>query len=138
MRIELNRRDFIRSLDALREKVAAIGKEYDEATLASASEIERDRMKKTAKLFGDLAMRLFEDAAVTLKILEANEKAGIGEQGLFDLHEPEEADPFNGAARLPEDLPTPETAEPTDAEKPADEKPTKRGKKSGGKKGGAK
>lgn len=111
MRIELNRRDYIRSLDALRDKVAAIGKEYAEATLASASEIERDRMKKTAKLFGDLAMRLFEDAAVTLKILEANEAAGIGEQAVFDLREPE-------PEPTPEP-PPPETAGPTEAEKPA-------------------
>ncbi len=121
MRIEKNRRDYIRSLDALREKVAAIGKEYADATLASASVIERDRMKKTVKLFGDLAMRLFEDAEVTLKILEANEAAGIGEQAVFDLRvdEPE----------LTQEPPTPETAEPTDAEG--------KGKKPG-KKGGAK
>ena len=132
MRIELNRRDYIRSLDALRDKVAAIGKEYAEATLASASEIERDRMKKTAKLFGDLAMRLFEDAAVTLKILEANEEAGIGEQGLFDLREAE--------PEQTQEPPTPETAEPTDADGKGDDTPTKKsgkGKKPG-KKGGAK
>lgn len=129
MRLEMNRRDYIRSLDELRERVAEIGKMYANAKLASPNEIERERIKKTAKLFGDLAMRLFEDAAVTLKILEANEEAGIGEQGLFDLREPE-------PEPTPEP-PKPETAEPTDAEKPTDEKPTKRGKKSG-KKGGAK
>jgi len=87
--------------------IAAIGKEYAKATLASANEIERDRMKKTAKLFVDLVMRLFEDAAVTLKILEANEAAGIGEQAVFDLREAE--------PEQTQEPPTPETAEPTDA-----------------------
>lgn len=122
MRIEMNRRAYIRSLDALREEVAAIGREYVEATLASASEIERDRRKKTDKLFADLVMRLFEDAAVTLKIFEANEAAGIGEQAVFDLRgaEPEQT----------QEPPTPETAEPTDA----DDKPAKKSSK---KKGGA-
>ncbi len=127
MRLEMDRRDYIRSLDELRDRVAAIGKMYAEATLASPSEIERERMKKTAKLFGDLAMRLFEDAAVTLKILEANEAAGIGEQAVFDLRESE--------PEQTHEPPTPETAEPTDADGNGDDKPTK---KNGKKKGGAK
>ena len=131
MRLEMNRRDYIKSLDALRDKVAEIGKEYAQTKLVSPSEIERERMKKTGKLFGDLAVRLFEDAAVTLKILEANEAAGIGEQAVFD---------FN-AESAPTPEPTPDEAEQTaDADKPADdEKPTKKngkGKKNG-KKGGA-
>ena len=126
MRLEMNRRDYIRSLDELRDRVAAIGKMYAEATLASPNEIERERIKKTAKLFGDLAMRLFEDAAVTLKILEANETAGIGEQTIFDLRE---AEPEQ--TQVP---PTPETAKPTDADGNGDDKPKKSGK--GGKKGG--
>ena len=108
MRLEMNRRDYIRSLDELRDRVAAIGKMYAEAALASPSEIERERIKKTAKLFGDLAMRLFEDAAVTLKILEANEAAGIGEQAVFDLREAE--------PEQTHEPPTPETAKPTDAD----------------------
>ena len=135
MRLEMNRRDYIKSLDALRDKVAEIGKEYAQTKLVSPSEIERERMKKTGKLFGDLAVRLFEDAAVTLKILEANEAAGIGEQAVFD---------FNAeSATTPEQ--TPDEAEQTaDADKPVDETPAeepkaaKPGKGKRGKKGGAK
>ena len=126
MRLEMNRREYIRSLDELRDKVYALAKEYNDARLADASEIERDRQKKTAKLLGDLAMRLFEDAAVTLKILEANEAAGIGEQAFFDLREAE--------PEQTQEPPTPETAKPTDADGNGDDKPKKSGK--GGKKGG--
>ena len=124
---EMNRRDYIRSLDELRDRVAAIGKIYAEAMLASPSEIERERIKKTAKLFDDLAMRLFEDAAVTLKILEANKAAGIGEQAVFDLREAE--------PEQPQEPSTPETAEQTDADgkggkgKKPGKKPGKKGSK---------
>ena len=87
---EMNRRDYIRSLDRLRDDVAEIGKRYANAVLADPNEIEKERIKKTAKLFGDLALRLYEDAAVCLKVCEELEADGIGEQGLFDLREADE------------------------------------------------
>ena len=121
---EMNRRDYIRRLDALRDDVIEIGKRYANALLAGAKEIEKERQKKTGKLFCDLATRLFEDAAVTLKIVEADEADGIGEQGLFDLREGEL--PANDPPQEPPQEQT-ETAEKKDG----------KGKKPG-KKGGAK
>jgi hypothetical protein len=131
---EMNRRDYIRRLDALRDDVIEIGKRYANALLAGAKEIEKERQKKTGKLFCDLATRLFEDAAVTLKILEANEAAGIGEQAVFDFN--------TESAPTPEQKPD-EAEQTADADKPVDETPAeepktaKPGKGKRGKKGGA-
>jgi len=119
---EMNRRDYIRSLDTLRDDVIEIGKRYANALLAGAKEIEKERQKKTGKLFCDLATRLFEDAAVTLKIVEADEAAGIGEQGLFDLREGDEL-PANDPPQEPPQEQT-ATAEKKDGK---GKKPSKKG-----------
>lgn len=144
MRLEMTRRHYIGHLDELRDKVYNLAKEYNDAALASASEIERDRQKKTAKLFGDLAMRLFEDAAVTLKILEANEAAGIGEQEVFNFNGAEPAldagdmnnpEPEPPAAAASEDAAVAEAIDNGDCDLNATKRKGGKGKKNGEKGG---
>ena len=48
--------------------------------LTDATGMERDRRKKTAKLVGDLADRLYEDIAISAKVAADKKEAGQGEQ----------------------------------------------------------
>ena len=145
------RQEYIAGLEEIRKQTIKIGQAFAAVDLTDATGMERDRRKKTAKLVGDLADRLYEDIAISAKVAADNAEAGIGEQGdLFDdaakTAKARAAKPAEEAEVV--DVPALEykpEAEKPDAEKPADDpkpakgkgkKSSKGGKKNGGKKGG--
>ena len=79
------RQEYIAELEKIRKLTIKIGQAFAAVDLTDATGMERDRRKKTAKLVGDLADRLYEDIAISAKIASDNAEAGIGEQG--DLFE---------------------------------------------------
>lgn len=79
------RQEYIAELEEIRKQTIKIGQAFASVDLTDATGMERDRRKKTAKLVGDLADRLYEDIAISAKVAADNAEAGIGEQGdLFD------------------------------------------------------
>lgn len=110
----MTRQDYIYHLDDLRKGVLKVV-EYDRkqrdlnGPLVGATTLEGDRAKKTQKMFDDLVIRLYEDAAVSEKVKHEKILAGDLEQAELSFHT--------------EDL--------VKAEEPKEPKPTKR-------KGGAK
>lgn len=83
------RQEYIAGLEEIRKQTIKIGQAFAAVDLTDATGMERDRRKKTAKLVGDLADRLYEDIAISAKVAADNAEAGIGEQG----------DLFNDAAK---------------------------------------
>ena len=69
----MTRQDYIMHLDSLRKGVLKLI-DYDHkqkdlnGPLVGATTLEDDRAKKTQKMFEDLAVRLYEDAAVSEKV----------------------------------------------------------------------
>lgn len=69
----MTRQDYINHLDALRRGVLKL-MEFDKkekdlnCPLVGATTLEDDRAKKTQKMFEDLTVRLYEDAAVSEKV----------------------------------------------------------------------
>lgn len=145
------RQEYIAGLEEIRKQTIKIGQAFAAVDLTDATGMERDRRKKTAKLVGDLADRLYEDIAISAKVAADKAEAGQGEQDdLFAAADRKEkarsaaktaaaeaevvdvmATPAKGDMILIEDK---GNAEPDDGKKNG-----KRGKgKKPGKKGGAK
>ena len=79
------RQEYIAGLEEIRKQTIKIGQAFAAVDLTDATGMERDRRKKTAKLVGDLADRLYEDIAISAKIAADKAEAGQGEQDdLFD------------------------------------------------------
>ena len=81
----MTRQDYINHLDALRKGVSKIIKfdreEKDKnGGLSMPTRLEDERAKKTQKMFDDLVVRLYEDAAVSEKIKHEKILAGDLEQ----------------------------------------------------------
>ena len=141
------RKEYIAGLEEIRKRMIEIGQAFAAVDLTDATGMERDRRKKTAKLVGDLADRLYEDIAISAKVAADKAEAGQGEQDdLFD--DAAKAAQAQGATEAKAevvDVPAleykPEAEKPADDPKPAKgkgKKSSKDGKKNGGKKGGAK
>lgn len=81
----MTRQDYINHLDALRRGVLKL-MEFDKkekdlnGPLVGATTLEDDRAKKTQKMFEDLTVRLYEDAAVSEKVKIEKLEAGDMEQ----------------------------------------------------------
>ena len=81
----MTRQDYIYHLDTLRKGVSDII-EFDRKNndtngpRIGATELENDRAKKTQKMFEDLVVRLYEDAAVSEKVKKEKILAGDLEQ----------------------------------------------------------
>lgn len=79
------RQEYIAGLEEVRKRMIEIGQAFAAVDLTDATGMERDRRKKTAKLVGDLADRLYEDIAISAKVMADKAEAGQGEQvDLFD------------------------------------------------------
>lgn len=74
------RQEYIAGLEEIRKQVTKIGQAFAAVDLTDATGMERDRRKKTAKLVGDLADRLYEDIAISAKVAADKAEAGQGEQ----------------------------------------------------------
>ena len=130
------RQEYIAGLEEIRKQTIKIGQAFAAVDLTDATGMERDRRKKTAKLVGDLADRLYEDIAISAKVAADKAEAGQGEQD----------DLFAAADRESKGA-KPKAADATEAEVvdvplalPAPEPTKKSGKGKGkkpGKKGGA-
>lgn len=81
----MTRQDYINHLDALRRGVLKL-MEFDKkekdlnGPLVGSTTLEDDRAKKTQKMFDDLTVRLYEDAAVSEKVKIEKLDAGDMEQ----------------------------------------------------------
>ena len=81
----MTRHDYINHLEALRRGVLKL-MEFDKkekdlnGPLVGATTLEDDRAKKTQKMFDDLTVRLYEDAAVSEKVKIEKVEAGDLEQ----------------------------------------------------------
>ena len=74
------RQEYIAGLEEIRKQTIKIGQAFAAVDLTDATGMERDRRKKTAKLVGDLADRLYEDIAISAKVAADKAEAGQGEQ----------------------------------------------------------
>lgn len=74
------RQEYIAGLEEIRKRMIEIGQAFASVDLTDATGMERDRRKKTAKLVGDLADRLYEDIAISAKVAADKAEAGQGEQ----------------------------------------------------------
>ena len=74
------RKEYIAGLEEIRKRMIEIGQAFAAVDLTDATGMERDRRKKTAKLVGDLADRLYEDIAISAKVAADKAEAGQGEQ----------------------------------------------------------
>lgn len=108
------RQEYIAELEEVRKRMIEIGQAFAAVDLTDATGMERDRRKKTAKLVGDLADRLYEDIAISAKVAADKAEAGQDEQvDLFDtvqetgeVVDAEKAEPANEVVPL---LPPPVT-----------------------------
>ena len=79
----MTRRSYIIALESIRNAVNNMGKEYKTIILTDATDMERDRAIKTAKMIRNLCDRFYEDIAISTKVMV--DKAATGEQeDLFD------------------------------------------------------
>ena len=81
----MTRKDYIGHLDALRKGVLKIidfdrNERQNNGGLAGPTSHEDERGKKTQKMFDDLVTRLYEDAAISEKIMQEKILAGDLEQ----------------------------------------------------------
>lgn len=79
----MTRRDYIAHLETLRRDVCAIiafdaAMVADNGTLTEPTPLEEERAKKTHKMMEDLAVRLYEDGAISSRV--QTERSGIPEQ----------------------------------------------------------
>ena len=74
------RQEYIAGLEEIRKRMIEIGQAFAAVDLTDATGMECDRRKKTAKLVGDLADRLYEDIAISAKVMTDKAEAGQGEQ----------------------------------------------------------
>lgn len=74
------RQEYIAGLEEIRKRMIEIGQAFAAVYLTDATGMESDRRKKTAKLVGDLADRLYEDIAISAKVAADKAEAGQAEQ----------------------------------------------------------
>lgn len=74
------RKEYIAGLEEIRKRMIEIVQSFAGFDLTDATGMERDRRKKTAKLVGDLADRLYEDIAISAMVAADKAEAGQGEQ----------------------------------------------------------
>lgn len=74
------RQEYIACLEEIRKQTIKIGQTFAGVDLTDATGMERNRRKKTEKLVGDLADRLYEDIAISAKVAADKAEAGHGEQ----------------------------------------------------------
>ena len=141
------RQEYIAGLEEIRKRMIEIGQAFAAVDLTDATGMERDRRKKTAKLVGDLADRLYEDIAISAKVAADKAEAGQGEQDDLFAAANREKKAKAKEAKVAEaavvEIPAieykPDAQNPDDDPKPGKgkgKKSSKGGKKNGGKKGG--
>ena len=141
------RQEYIAGLEEIRKRMIEIGQAFAAVDLTDATGMERDRRKKTAKLVGDLADRLYEDIAISAKVAADKAEAGQGEQDDLFAAADREKKAKEKEAKVAEaavvEIPAieykPDAQNPDDDPKPGKgkgKKSSKGGKKNGGKKGG--
>lgn len=141
------RQEYIAGLEEIRKQVSKIWQAFASVDLTDATGMERDRRKKTAKLVGDLADRLYEDIAISAKVAADKAEAGQGEQDDLFAAANREKKAKEKEAKVAEaavvEIPAieykPNAQNPDDDPKPGKgngKKSSKGGKKNGGKKGG--
>lgn len=90
----MTRQDYIYHLDALRKGLLEL-MQFDAKTqkrlgkLTNPEILEEDRAKKTAKMFDDLAVRLYEDGAVSERIRQEKLMRGDVDQSEITFPEVE-------------------------------------------------
>ena len=137
------RQEYIAGLEEIRKQTIKIGQAFASVDLTDATGMERDRRKKTAKLVGELADRLYEDSAISAKVAADKAEAGQGEQDdLFAAADRKEKTRSAATATVEAEVVDVPQNENKPLALPAPE-PTKKSGKGGkgkkpGKKGGAK
>ena len=86
----MTRRDYIAHLNCMRDLVIKIikcdiDKKKEDGPLAGMTGLEEDRSKKTLKMLDDVETRLYEDAAISMRIMEEKRNAGDFEQAEFSF-----------------------------------------------------
>ena len=98
---QMTRQDYIFHLDKLRQAVVEIiehDRKYKElnGNIIAPTSLEEERAKKTQKMFDDLVVRLYEDAAVSEKVKQEKILKGDLEQAEItfpDIPDREEEEP---------------------------------------------
>jgi len=81
----MTRKEYIEKLEAVRQQLLAIADEFTNARITDEQENEKTRRVTAGKLFDKLDDILYDNGAVSLRIMGENHERGIGEQvGLFD------------------------------------------------------
>ena len=86
----MTRADHIAHLDTMRKAVLDVIKFHhetiaDNGKLAKPTTLEEDRAKKTEKMLEDLAVRLYEDGAISERVKTERLLAGDSEQAEFSF-----------------------------------------------------
>ena len=99
----MTRKEYIEKLEVIRAALLNLHAEFTAAKITDEYDIEAARRKAAGGLFDKLNTHLYENGAVSLRIMDDNAKAGIGEQcDLFDEARRESAE--NGDEGETEDL----------------------------------
>lgn len=99
----MQRSEYIEELEAIRARLLVLGADFAALQLTDENDNEKSRRKCAGKLFEKLNAQLYDNGAVSLRIMQDNANAGIGEQGdLFDEARRESAE--NGDQGGTEDL----------------------------------
>ena len=81
----MNRKEYIEKLEVIRAALLNLHAEFTAAAITDENPIEAARRKAAGGLFDKLNTQLYENGAVSLRIMDDNAKAGLGEQcDLFD------------------------------------------------------
>lgn len=81
----MNRKEYIEKLEVIRAALLNLHAEFTAAAITDENDIEAARRKAAGGLFDKLNTQLYENGAVSLRIMDDNAKAGLGEQcDLFD------------------------------------------------------
>lgn len=81
----MNRKEYIEKLEVIRAALLNLHAEFTAAKITDENDIEAKRRKAAGGLFDKLNTQLYENGAVSLRIMDDNANAGIGEQcDLFD------------------------------------------------------
>lgn len=140
----MERKKYIKKLDEILTGVEKLAAEHCACVLTDGDDMETARHKSTSKTFEALRQKLYDDGAVSARIMADNAAAGKGEQGdLFDGGEhpevrddaaaeaPTVGDPdFGGSGITAEDMRIAKEAEAKRVKaKKAAKKPGKKGAK---------
>ena len=81
----MTRKEYIEKLEVIRAALLNLHAEFTAAKITDENDIEAARRKAAGGLFDKLNTQLYENGAVSLRIMDDNAKAGLGEQcDLFD------------------------------------------------------